>query len=46
MTHDDHALARDLATEAGALLLRLRADRGFADLKALRTRATASPTST
>ncbi|GLY84936.1 3'(2'),5'-bisphosphate nucleotidase CysQ [Actinoallomurus iriomotensis] len=36
MTHDDHALARDLATEAGALLLRLRADRGFGDLKALR----------
>jgi 3'(2'), 5'-bisphosphate nucleotidase len=34
--HDDHALARDLATEAGALLLRLRADRGFGDLKALR----------
>ncbi len=36
MTHDDHAIARDLATEAGALLLRLRADRGFGDLKALR----------
>jgi 3'(2'), 5'-bisphosphate nucleotidase len=36
VTHDDHALARDLATEAGALLLRLRADRGFADTKALR----------
>lgn len=36
MTHDDHALARDLATEAGALLLRLRSDRGFGDLKALR----------
>jgi 3'(2'), 5'-bisphosphate nucleotidase len=36
VTHDDHALARDLATEAGALLLRLRADRGFGDLKALR----------
>lgn len=36
MTHDDHALARDLATEAGALLLRLRAERGFGDLKALR----------
>ena len=36
MTQDDHALARELATEAGALLLRLRADRGFADIKALR----------
>jgi 3'(2'), 5'-bisphosphate nucleotidase len=36
VTHDDHALARDLATEAGALLLRLRAERGFGDLKALR----------
>ena len=36
MTHDDHALARDLATEAGALLLRLRSDLGFGDLKALR----------
>jgi 3'(2'), 5'-bisphosphate nucleotidase len=36
VTHDDHALARDLATEAGALLLRLRSDRGFGDLKALR----------
>lgn len=36
MTQDDHALARDLATEAGALLLRLRSDRGFGDLKALR----------
>ncbi|MDN3352496.1 3'(2'),5'-bisphosphate nucleotidase CysQ [Actinomadura sp. DC4] len=36
MTHDDHALARDLATEAGALLLRLRSDRGFGDLRALR----------
>ncbi len=36
MTHDDHALARDLASEAGALLLRLRSDRGFADLRALR----------
>jgi 3'(2'), 5'-bisphosphate nucleotidase len=36
VTHDDHALARDLATEAGALLLRLRADRGFGDTKALR----------
>jgi 3'(2'), 5'-bisphosphate nucleotidase len=36
VTHDDHALARDLAAEAGALLLRLRADRGFADTKALR----------
>jgi 3'(2'), 5'-bisphosphate nucleotidase len=36
VTQDDHALARDLATEAGALLLRLRADRGFADTKALR----------
>lgn len=36
MTHDDHDLARDLATEAGALLLRLRSDLGFGDLKALR----------
>jgi 3'(2'), 5'-bisphosphate nucleotidase len=36
VTHDDHALARDLATEAGALLLRLRSDRGFGDIKALR----------
>jgi len=36
VTHDDHALARDLATEAGALLLRLRSDRGFGDLRALR----------
>ena len=36
MTHDDHDLARDLATEAGALLLRLRSDRGFSDLKVLR----------
>lgn len=36
MTQDDHALARDLASEAGALLLRLRSDRGFSDLKALR----------
>jgi 3'(2'), 5'-bisphosphate nucleotidase len=36
VTHDDHALARDLATEAGALLLRLRSDLGFGDLKALR----------
>ncbi|GAB3986903.1 3'(2'),5'-bisphosphate nucleotidase CysQ [Actinoallomurus acanthiterrae] len=36
MTHDDHALARDLATEAGALLLRLRAESGFADIKNLR----------
>lgn len=38
MTQDDHALARDLATEAGALLLRLRADSGFADVRALRDR--------
>jgi 3'(2'), 5'-bisphosphate nucleotidase len=36
VTHDDHALARDLATEAGALLLRLRSDRGFGDMRALR----------
>ncbi|MCO6006753.1 3'(2'),5'-bisphosphate nucleotidase CysQ [Actinoallomurus purpureus] len=36
MTHDDHALARDLATEAGALLLRLRAESGFADIRTLR----------
>jgi 3'(2'), 5'-bisphosphate nucleotidase len=36
VTHDDHALARDLATEAGALLLRLRSDRGFGDIRALR----------
>jgi 3'(2'), 5'-bisphosphate nucleotidase len=36
VTHDDHDLARDLATEAGALLLRLRSDLGFGDLKALR----------
>jgi 3'(2'), 5'-bisphosphate nucleotidase len=36
VTHDDHALARDLATEAGALLLRLRSDYGFNDAKALR----------
>lgn len=36
MTHDDHALARDLAAEAGALLLHLRSDRGFTDTKALR----------
>ncbi|WP_433180973.1 3'(2'),5'-bisphosphate nucleotidase CysQ [Actinoallomurus sp. CA-150999] len=36
MTQDDHALARDLATEAGALLLRLRAASGFADIKTLR----------
>jgi 3'(2'), 5'-bisphosphate nucleotidase len=34
--HDDHALARDLATEAGALLLRLRAESGFADIRTLR----------
>ncbi len=36
MTQDDHTLARDLAAEAGALLLRLRSDHGFADLKKLR----------
>ncbi len=36
MTQDDHALARDLAAEAGALLLRLRSDHGFGDLKHLR----------
>jgi 3'(2'), 5'-bisphosphate nucleotidase len=36
VTQDDHALARDLATEAGALLLRLRAESGFADVRALR----------
>jgi 3'(2'), 5'-bisphosphate nucleotidase len=34
--HDDHALARDLAAEAGALLLRLRAESGFADVRTLR----------
>jgi 3'(2'), 5'-bisphosphate nucleotidase len=36
VTHDDHALARDLAAEAGALLLRLRAEAGFADVPRLR----------
>jgi 3'(2'), 5'-bisphosphate nucleotidase len=36
VTHDDHALARDVATEAGALLLRLRSDYGFKDAKTLR----------
>jgi 3'(2'), 5'-bisphosphate nucleotidase len=36
VTHDDHALSRDLATEAGALLLRLRSDQGFSDTRALR----------
>jgi 3'(2'), 5'-bisphosphate nucleotidase len=36
VTQDDDALARDLATEAGALLLRLRADTGFADARRLR----------
>jgi 3'(2'), 5'-bisphosphate nucleotidase len=36
VTHDDHALARDLATEAGALLLKLRSDQGFGDTRALR----------
>lgn len=36
MTQGDDALARDLATEAGAVLLRLRADSGFADARALR----------
>ncbi len=38
VTQDDHALARDLASEAGALLLRLRAESGFADVRALRDR--------
>jgi 3'(2'), 5'-bisphosphate nucleotidase len=36
VTQDDDALARDLASEAGALLLRLRAESGFADTRALR----------
>lgn len=36
MTHDDHALARELATEAGSLLLRLRSDHGFSDMQGLR----------
>jgi 3'(2'), 5'-bisphosphate nucleotidase len=36
VTQDDDALARDLATEAGALLLRLRAESGFADTRVLR----------
>jgi 3'(2'), 5'-bisphosphate nucleotidase len=36
VTHDDHALARDLATEAGALLLRLRSDQGLSDTRSLR----------
>lgn len=34
----DHALARELAAEAGKLLLALRAEVGFADPTALRTR--------
>ncbi|WP_187368271.1 3'(2'),5'-bisphosphate nucleotidase CysQ [Nonomuraea terrae] len=33
---DDHALAADLATEAGELLLRIRERTGFADPKALK----------
>ncbi|MGI5492621.1 3'(2'),5'-bisphosphate nucleotidase CysQ [Microtetraspora malaysiensis] len=33
---DDHNLAGELASEAGELLLRLRAERGFADPKALK----------
>ncbi|WP_067182834.1 3'(2'),5'-bisphosphate nucleotidase CysQ [Microtetraspora niveoalba] len=33
---DDHILAGELASEAGELLLRLRAERGFADPKALK----------
>lgn len=36
---DDHELARQLADEAGAELLRLRAERGFADPKSLRDEA-------
>ncbi|GAA3200782.1 3'(2'),5'-bisphosphate nucleotidase CysQ [Actinocorallia longicatena] len=36
MREDDHALAARLATEAGDLLLALRAERGFADGKALK----------
>jgi 3'(2'), 5'-bisphosphate nucleotidase len=32
----DHALAAELATEAGGLLLRLRAEHGFADPRALK----------
>jgi 3'(2'), 5'-bisphosphate nucleotidase len=36
VTHDDHALAWELATEAGALLLRLRSDLGFANVQRLR----------
>ncbi|MFD6099203.1 3'(2'),5'-bisphosphate nucleotidase CysQ [Nocardiopsis flavescens] len=34
---DDHEVARDLATEAGQLLLRLRARHGFAEPDVLRT---------
>jgi 3'(2'), 5'-bisphosphate nucleotidase len=36
VTHDDHALARELATDAGALLLRLRSELGFSDVNGLR----------
>lgn len=36
MNSDDHALAAELATGAGELLLGLRRDRGFADQRALR----------
>lgn len=36
MNSDDHALAAEMATGAGELLLGLRRDRGFADQRALR----------
>lgn len=36
MNADDHALAAELATGAGEVLLALRADRGFADQRGLR----------
>ena len=36
MNADDHALAAELADGAGAVLLALRADRGFADQRGLR----------
>ncbi|MDF5754814.1 3'(2'),5'-bisphosphate nucleotidase CysQ [Spongiactinospora sp. TRM90649] len=39
---DDHVLAADLATEAGELLLTLRAERGFEDPRALRDAGDAS----
>ncbi|GAA0945446.1 3'(2'),5'-bisphosphate nucleotidase CysQ [Actinocorallia libanotica] len=35
-SEDDHSLAARLATEAGEVLLRLRAERGFADGRALK----------